>query len=106
MDLQEVMKQAQEMQERLSKMQEEMEAVEDEGTAGGGMVKVTLNGKGLITGLSIDDSLMVASEKEILCDLVTAAHNDAKNKIEERYNNRMSEIAGEMGLPPGMNMPG
>jgi len=106
MDLQEVMQQAQEMQEKLSKMQEAMETEEAEGDSGGGAVKVTMNGKGLIQRIEfVDKSMLSESNAEILADLVMAASNSAKDKIEQMYNERMAQIAGDMGLPPGLNVP-
>ena len=105
MNLQKMMKQAQEMQSKMAQMQEELETKEYEGAAGGGMVKVTLNGKGTMKGLSVDDSLMDADEKEMLEDLIVAAHNDAKQKAESDTADQMSQLTGGLQLPPGMKLP-
>jgi hypothetical protein len=104
-DLGAIMKQVQEMQQRMQEMQRELEAAEVTGSAGGGMVSVTLSGKGEMKGLQIDDSLMKPEEKEILEDLIIAAHNDAKAKMEAMIAEKMQEAAGSLPLPPGMNMP-
>lgn len=105
MNLQKMMKQAQEMQSKLAKMQEEMESKIYEGAAGGGMVKLTLTGKGKLTAVSIDASLMTADDKEVLEDLIVAAHNDAKNKADADAGNAMSQLTGGLNLPAGMKLP-
>ncbi len=105
MNLQKMMKQAQEMQNKIGQMQEELEQKEYVGSAGGGMVSVTLNGKGAMRGLKIDDSLMEKEEKDVLEDLIVAAHNDAKQKAESDTAEQMSQLTGGLQLPPGMKMP-
>jgi DNA-binding YbaB/EbfC family protein len=105
MNIQKMMKQAQEMQNKIGEMQAELETRETEGTAGGGMVKVTLNGKGNMLKLSIDDSLVDKDEKDVLEDLIIAAFNDAKAKVEETFNEEMGKVAGGMGLPKDFKMP-
>jgi hypothetical protein len=105
MNLQKMMKQAQEMQTRITGLQAKMEAEEGEGSSGGGLVNVRVNGKGLALAISIDSKLMEPSEKEMLEDLVVAAFNDAKNKMEERMAAEMSKITAGMPLPPGFKLP-
>jgi len=105
MNMQKMMKQAQEMQNKLQKMQEELERAEYEGSAGGGMVKVTLSGKGAMLKMSLDDSLIDLEEKEVLEDLIIAAHNDAKTKADEDAAKQMGDVTGGMNLPKGMKLP-
>jgi DNA-binding YbaB/EbfC family protein len=103
-DLMNMMKQARELQGKVAEMQAELEALEVEGVAGGGLVKVTLNGKGTMTRLSIDPSLMKTEEREILEDLVLAAHADARQKAEQAMAEKMQQITGNLPLPPGMKL--
>ena len=100
-----MMQQVQQMQERMQRMQEELAETNVMGTAGGGMVSVTLSGKGEMKGVEIDDSLLKAEEKEILEDLIMAAYNDAKARMEALVAGKMKEATGGMELPPGMNLP-
>ncbi len=100
-----MMQQVQQMQERMQRMQEELAETNVMGTAGGGMVSVTLSGKGEMKGVEIDDSLLKAEEKEILEDLIMAAYNDAKARMEALVAEKMKEATGGMELPPGMNLP-
>ncbi len=104
-NLGQMMKQAQQMQAKMAEMQEGLGAVEISGGAGGGMVTVTLNGKGEMHGLKIDPSLINPEEIEVLEDLVTAAFNDAKAKVEAHMQEEMSKLTGGLKLPPGMNLP-
>ena len=104
-NLGQMMKQAQQMQQRMQDMQQDLENEEVEGTAGGGMVKVTLNGKGVMKRMQIDPSLVDPSDTEVMEDLIVAAHNDAKTKMEARVQEKMSEITGGLQLPPGMSLP-
>ena len=104
-NLNKMMKTAQEMQTKIEAVQKEFETVEIEGQAGGGMVTVTMNLKGSLREVKIDPSLMVREETEILEDLLVAAVNDGKVKAEAEVAKRMSEIAGGLELPPGMNLP-
>lgn len=103
-DLMGMMKQAQQLQERMQKMQAELEALEVEGQAGAGLVRVTLNGKGEMRRLKIDPSLMKPEETEILEDLVIAGFQDAKTKAEAAIQAKMQEIAGGLPLPPGLKL--
>ena len=105
MNIQKMMKQAQEMQNKISSLQAKLEEEETEGSSGGGMVKVIMSGKGLVKKLHIDAKLIDPSDKEMLEDLVVAALNDAKNKVESNTNEQMGKIAGGLGLPPGMKLP-
>ncbi len=104
-DIMNLMKQAKEMQSKMAAMQEELAETEAEGSAGGGLVKVTMNGKGAIAGISIDPSLMKEGETEIVEDLIMAAHNDAKRKIEEITQQKTQELTAGLPLPPGMKLP-
>ncbi|WP_038034934.1 YbaB/EbfC family nucleoid-associated protein [Thermopetrobacter sp. TC1] len=104
-DLGSLMRQVQEMQERMQRMQQELAEAEVEGTAGGGLVSVRLNGKGEMRGVRIDESLLKPEECEILEDLIVAAHNDAKAKMEALIAEKMKEATGDLPLPPGMNLP-
>jgi nucleoid-associated protein EbfC len=100
-----MLKQAQELQARMAELQEKLAAMEVTGSAGGGMVSVTLNGKGEARQVSIDPSLMAPGEHAVVEDLVRAAINDAKGKLEQLVRERMSELTGGLPLPPGMPMP-
>jgi DNA-binding YbaB/EbfC family protein len=99
-----MMKQAQELQGRMADLQAEMERSVVEGRSGGGLVVVTLNGKGEMTGIKIDPSLLKPDEAEIVEDLVVAAHTDAKAKIEQLLQEKMQSLTGGLPLPPGMKL--
>ncbi|MEL7047628.1 MAG: YbaB/EbfC family nucleoid-associated protein [Pseudomonadota bacterium] len=103
-DIMGMMSKVKEMQVRMQKMQEELVDLEFEGQAGAGLVKVTLNGKGEMTGLSIDPSLMKPDEVEILEDLLIAANQDAKGKAEAGLQEKMAEVTGGLPIPPGMKL--
>ena len=100
-----LMKQAQEMQAKMAEMQERLAEMTVDGAAGGGLVTVTLNGKGEMKGIKIDPTLIDPSEPEILEDLIVAAHGDAKSKAEARMAEEMKELTGGLNLPPGMSLP-
>ena len=100
----EMMKQAQQLQGRMAEMQAEMERTLIEGRSGGGMVVVTLNGKGDMTEIKFDPSLLKAGEAEILEDLIVAAHADAKAKVEEAMKDKMKSLTGGLPLPPGLKL--
>jgi len=104
-NLGQMLKQAQEMQAKMEEMQAGLEKLEVEGQAGGGLVKITLNGKGVLKAVDIDPSLLVAEEKEVLEDLITAAHNEAKAKVEQKSKEEMAALTGGLSLPPGMKLP-
>ena len=100
-----LMKQAQEMQEKMGSFQESLAELSVNGTAGGGVVTVCLNGKSEMRSLDIDPTLINPSEVEILEDLIVAAHNDAKGKLEKMIQEKTSEMMGGLQLPPGMKLP-
>lgn len=99
-----MMKQAQEMQGRIQEMQGELDTLEVQGTSGAGLVTVTLNGKGDMTGLKIDGSMVKPDEAEIIEDLIVAAHNDAKTKMEAMLQDKMKDLTGGLPIPPGMKL--
>ena len=100
-----MLKQAQEMQSRMAELQAKLVEVEMTGAAGGGMVQVTLNGKGEMKKVKIDKSLIVANEVEVLEDLIVAAANDAKSRVEAFVAGEMQKLTGGLQLPPGMKLP-
>jgi DNA-binding YbaB/EbfC family protein len=104
MNLMGMMKQVGEMQARMQQMQEELAAIEIEGQSGGGLVKVTLSGKGDVKKVRIDPSLVKPDEAEILEDLVVAAAQDAKGKLDALLQAKMQDMAGGLPLPPGMKL--
>ncbi len=99
-----MMSQAKDLQAKMSKMQDELALLEVEGQAGAGLVRVTLDGKGAMKAMQVDGSLLKPDEAEILEDLVIAAHNDAKGKLEQVTAEKMQSMAGDMPLPPGMKL--
>ena len=99
-----LMKQAAQLQSKMQAMQAELDTIEVEGTAGGGMVSVKLSAKGDLKGVKIDDSLMKPTDKEILEDLLVAAHADARRKAETVMQEKMKDLTGGLPLPPGMNL--
>ena len=101
----ELMKQASQMQARMEEMQEKVAAMEAEGVSGGGMVKVVLNGKGYCKAVAIDRSLINPEDCEVLEDLVAAAINDAKSKVEVEMQAEMARMTEGLALPPGMKLP-
>jgi DNA-binding YbaB/EbfC family protein len=103
-DLMGMMKQAAQLQAKMKALQAELDTIEVEGVAGGGVVGVTLTAKGDMKGVRIDDSLMKADEKEILEDLLVAAHADARKKSESVMQEKMKQLTGGLPLPPGMNL--
>jgi nucleoid-associated protein EbfC len=103
-DLMKMMKQASEIQGRMQKLQEDLAALEVEGQAGGGLVKLTLNGKMDARRLKIDPSLLKPEETEILEDLIVAAFQDAKGKAEAAVHAKMQEITGGLPIPPGLKL--
>ena len=108
-NLTQMLKQAQQMQTRMQEMQAKLEAMTVDGAAGGGMVKVTLSGKGDLKRVSIDPSLMVADDREVLEDLLVAAHADAKQKVEAAAAEEMQKATAGInipgGLPGGLKLP-
>ena len=104
-NLGEMMKSAQQMQDKMQAMQDELSTVEVTGVAGGGMVAIIMSGKHETKNVSIDPSLIVADDAEVLEDLIAAAFNDAKHKVEIMMQEKMSELTGGLQLPPGMTLP-
>ena len=99
-----MMKQASEIQGRMQKLQEDLAALEVEGQAGAGMVKLTINGRMDARRLKIDPSLLKPEEAEILEDLIIAAFQDAKGKAEAAVQAKMQEITGGLPIPPGLKL--
>jgi len=97
-----MMKQAQALQQRFQDAQEKVNLVEAEGQSGGGMVKVTLNGKGIAKAVRIDPSLADPNDVGMLEDLVLAAINDARVKVDARVSDEMAKVTGGLPLPPGL----
>lgn len=104
-DLNEILGMASRVQEELQKAQAALDTIEVEGVAGGGLVKVRASAKGRIVGVSIDDSLMAASEKQMLEDLIAAAFNDARAKADEVSQAEMGKMTAGLPLPPGFKLP-
>lgn len=105
MDIGEIMKQAGQMQAKMQEMQEKLAELEVTGEAGGGMVKVVMNGKGYAKAVAVERGLLKEDEGEILEDLIAAAINDAKSKLESKTQEQMKEMTAGMPLPPGMKLP-
>jgi DNA-binding YbaB/EbfC family protein len=103
-DLMGMMKKAQELQGRMQRMQEELAELEISGQSGAGLVQITLNGKGEMRAVKIDPSLLKPEDAEIVEDLVLAAFQDAKGKVEGEMQKRMQEVAGGLPLPPGLKL--
>jgi nucleoid-associated protein EbfC len=104
-DIMGMMKQVQAMQSKMQDLQAELERIEVTGTSGGGLVTVTLTAKGEMKGVAVDPSLLKAEEKEILEDLLVAAHNDARTKGEALVQERMGALTAGLPIPPGMKLP-
>ena len=104
-DLNEILGMATRVQEELARAQENLDKIEVEGAAGGGVVKIRATAKGRIIGVSIDDSLLVPSEKQILEDLIAAALNDARKKADEASNSEMGKLTSGLPMPPGFKLP-
>ena len=99
-----LMKQAAELKSKMEAMQAEMDRIEVEGTAGGGMVTVKLSAKGDLKSVQVDPSLMKPDEKEIVEDLLVAAHADARRKAETLMQEKMKALTGALPLPPGFQL--
>jgi nucleoid-associated protein EbfC len=104
MDLTKIMKQAQQMQAKMQEMQAELEMVQTEGQSGAGLVRVVLTGKGALKSVTIDPSLLQPGEKDILEDLLIAAHADASLKNSRLMDERMKAATAGMPVPPGMKL--
>jgi nucleoid-associated protein EbfC len=103
-DLMKMMKQAQEIQGRMQQMQEELASLQVEGQSGGGLVRVTLNGKMEARAVKIDPSLLKPEDAEVVEDLILAAFQDAKGKAEAAMQQKMQEVTGGLPLPPGLKL--
>ena len=110
MDMNEMLRKAQEaaetIQKQMGEAQAKLDSLEVEGVSGGGLVKIRCTAKGRLLGVSIDDSLIVPDDKQMLEDLVAAAFNDARAKADQVANAEMQKVQQGMGLPPGFNLPG
>jgi len=104
-DLLGMMGKVKEMQAKMEKVQAEIASLSIEGKAGGGMVTVVLDGKGVMTGIKIDPSMFKEDDVEILEDLIVAAHKDAKDKGEAQAQEKMASITAGLPIPPGMKFP-
>jgi hypothetical protein len=105
MNIGELFKQAKDAQAKMQAMQDQLAALEIEGVAGAGLVRVTLSGKSDMKKVFVDPSLLKPEGGDVVADLIVAAHADAKAKVERRAAEEMGKIARDMGLPPGM-LPG
>ena len=104
MDFMGMMKQAAQLQAKMQEMQAELDQIEVEGTAGGGLVTVTLSAKGDLKGVSIDASLLKPEEKQVVADLLIAAHAEARRKAEVLLQEKMKSLTGGLPLPPGLSL--
>jgi DNA-binding YbaB/EbfC family protein len=104
-NLAQLMKQAQAMQTKMAEMQAQLEAVEMTGISGGGMVQLTLNGKGDVKRVKIDKAVVDPAETEVLEDLIVAAFNDARQKVNAHSESEMQKLTGGLQLPGGMKLP-
>jgi len=99
-----LMKQATELKSKMEAMQAELDRIEVEGAAGGGLLTLKLSGKGEVRAARVDDSLLKPDQKEILQDLIVAAHADARRKLETLLQERMQALTGGLPLPPGLKL--
>jgi hypothetical protein len=104
-NLGQLMKQAQEMQTKMAEMQQRLAETEISGQSGAGLVTVTLNGKGEMRHIKVDPSLINPAEAEVLEDLIVAAHNDARAKVDAYMQEESSKMMGGLQLPPGFKLP-
>lgn len=103
-NMNQIFKQAQQMQQKMQEIQEKSESITQEGSAGGGMVVATVNGKGQLLRIKIDPSIVNKDDVEMIEDLIIASFNDAKNKADENINKEMSSITGGLNIP-GLKLP-
>jgi DNA-binding YbaB/EbfC family protein len=103
-DLSGLMKQAAEFKSKMEAMQAELDRMEVEGTAGAGLLSIALSGRGDLRNARVDDSLLKPDQKEILEDLIVAAHADAKRKLEAMLADKMQALTGGLPLPPGLKL--
>ncbi|MBU6373195.1 MAG: YbaB/EbfC family nucleoid-associated protein [Alphaproteobacteria bacterium] len=104
-DISQIMRQAQAMQAKIAEAQKKLEAMEVEGAAGGGLVKLRMTGKNALVSIQIDPSLLKPEEAEIVEDLVKAAHEDARRKLDEAQQDEFKNAASGMGVLPGFKLP-
>ena len=103
-DFSDLISQAKKMQEKMKETQEALKKIEVEGISGGNAVKVIMNGDGELIKISLEDTLLKES-KEIVEDLIVAAHNDAKSKLKKKTSEEISKVTGGVSLPPGFKLP-
>ena len=103
-DFTNLISQAKKMQEKMKETQEALKKISVEGISGGNAVRVTMNGDGELQKISLEDTLLKES-KEIVEDLIVAAHNDAKSKLKKKTSEEISKVTGGVGLPPGFKLP-
>ena len=103
-DFTDLITQAKKMQEKMQKTQEALKKVEVEGISGGNAIRVIMNGDGELKKISLDENLLKES-KEIVEDLIVAAHNDAKSKLKKKTSEEISKVTGDVSLPPGFKLP-
>ncbi|MFZ4070517.1 MAG: YbaB/EbfC family nucleoid-associated protein [Caulobacterales bacterium] len=104
-DISQIMRQAQAMQAKIAEAQKKVELLEVEGSAGGGMVKVRLSGKHLMLGLTINPELLKPEEAEIVEDLVKAAYEDARRRLDDAQQDALKDATAGMGMMPGFKLP-
>ena len=100
-----IMKQAQAMQKKMAEAEEKIKTIEATGTSGGGMVQITLRGDNQMTGLKIDAELVSPDEVDVLEDLIKAAYNDARQKLDTTVQQEMAQVTGGLNLPGGLGLP-
>jgi nucleoid-associated protein EbfC len=105
-DMVKIMKQLGDMQKKMEAAQAELSSITVTGEAGGGLVRVSMNGRGEMRGITIDETLMVPKDRELLEDLVIAATHEAKTKADAAGQSRMAEVTAGLPIPPGMSLPG
>ena len=103
-DFTDLITQAKKMQEKMKETQETLKKIEVEGISGGNAIRVIMNGDGELKKVSLDDNLLKES-KEIVEDLIVAAHNDAKSKLKKKTSEEISKVTGGVSLPPGFKLP-
>ena len=103
-DFTDLITQAKKMQEKMQQTQEALKKIEVEGISGGNAIRVIMNGDGELKKISLDDNLLKES-KEIVEDLIVAAHNDAKSKLKKKTSEEISKVTGDVSLPPGFKLP-
>ena len=103
-DFTDLITQAKKMQEKMQQTQEALKKIEVEGISGGNAIRVIMNGDGELKKISLDENLLKES-KEIVEDLIVAAHNDAKSKLKKKTSEEISKVTGDVSLPPGFKLP-